>query len=43
MHSCCVSQLDPSGFKAAAGAANQVNTQNNVTIGTALGYEIVLT
>jgi hypothetical protein len=36
-------QLDAGGFKAAAGAANQVNTDSGATIGTALGYEIILT
>lgn len=35
--------LDPGGFKAAAGAANQVNVGSGATIGSALGYEIILT
>lgn len=35
--------LDAGGFKAAAGAANQVNTGSGATVGTALGYEIILT
>lgn len=35
--------LDPGGYKAAAGAANQVNTDSGATVGTALGYEIILT
>lgn len=35
--------LDTNGFTAAAGAANQVNAASGATVGTALGYEIILT
>jgi len=35
--------LDPGGYKAAGGAANQVNKGSGATVGTALGYEIILT
>lgn len=37
------SQLDPKGYKAAAGAANKVNRETGTVPGTALGFEIVLT
>ncbi len=36
-------QLNPVGYKAAAGAANQLNAEAGATIGVALGYEIILT
>jgi len=35
--------LDSTGYKAAAGAANQINKDAGATIGRALGFEIVLT
>ncbi len=35
--------LDSTGYKAAAGASNQINTDAGATIGRALGFEIVLT
>ena len=35
--------LDPSGYKAAAGASNQLNKATGVDVGRGLGYEIVLT
>jgi aquaporin PIP len=35
--------LNPVGYKAAAGAANQLNAEAGATIGVALGYEIILT
>ena len=36
-------QLDPSGYKAAAGASNQINGDAGVTAGAVLGYEIIMT
>ncbi len=36
-------QLNPVGYKAAAGAANQLNAEAGATVGVALGYEIILT
>lgn len=38
-----VVQLDPEGYKAAAGASNQVNGDSGISGGAALGYEIILT
>ena len=35
--------LDSTGYKAAAGASNQINKDAGATIGRALGFEIVLT
>lgn len=35
--------LDAEGFKAAAGASNQLNTAANVSVGRGLGFEIILT
>ena len=35
--------LDSTGYKAAAGASNQINAAAGATIGRALGFEIVLT
>jgi aquaporin PIP len=35
--------LNPVGYKAAAGAANQLNAEAGATVGVALGYEIILT
>ena len=35
--------LDSTGYKAAAGAANQLNKTAGVTIGRGLGFEIILT
>lgn len=35
--------LDSEGFKAAAGAFNQLKSAAGVTIGRGLGFEIVLT
>ena len=35
--------LDPSGYRAAAGASNQLNAATGVSVGRGLGYEIVLT
>ena len=38
-----VVQLDPEGFKAAAGASNQVNGDSGISGGATLGFEIILT
>ena len=35
--------LDSTGYTAAAGAANQLNSAAGVTVGRALGFEIMLT
>ncbi len=35
--------LDSTGYKAAAGASNQINHAAGATIGRAFGFEIVLT
>lgn len=35
--------LDPSGYKAAGGASNQLNGDANISVGTGMGYEIVMT
>ncbi len=35
--------LDSTGYKAAAGASNQINAAAGATIGRALGFEILLT
>ena len=35
--------LDAEGYKAAAGASNQPNSDAGVTVGRALGFEIILT
>ena len=35
--------LDAEGYAAAAGAANQPNADANVSVGRALGFEIILT
>lgn len=35
--------LDPAGYKAAAGASNQLNAATGVDVGRGLGFEIILT
>ena len=35
--------LDPSGYKASAGASNQLNEDADVTVGAGMGYEIIFT